>query len=71
MTLHNIFITKKGEVKLSLPTLFTIQADSFRNQYIEESSVGHKMNREIGLILLEASSLSFEDSIKMMETNYT
>lgn len=29
------------------------------------------MNREIGLILLEASSLSFEDSIKMMETNYT
>ncbi|CAD8080663.1 unnamed protein product [Paramecium primaurelia] len=71
LTLHNIFITKKGYIKLSLHTLFLINANNFKNLYIEESQYSHKINKEIGLILLEASCLSFEDSIKVMDMYYS
>ncbi|CAD8181464.1 unnamed protein product [Paramecium pentaurelia] len=71
LTLHNIFITKKGYIKLSLHTLFLINSNNFKNLYIEESQYSHKINKEIGLILLEASCLSFEDSIKVMDMYYS
>ncbi|CAK87452.1 unnamed protein product (macronuclear) [Paramecium tetraurelia] len=71
LTLHNIFITKKGHIKLSLHTLFLINATNFKNQYIEESQYSHKISKEIGLVLLEASCLSFEDSIKVMDMQYS
>ncbi|CAD8101254.1 unnamed protein product [Paramecium sonneborni] len=71
LTLHNIFITKQGHIKLCLHTLFLINANSFKNLYIEESQYSHKISKEIGLILLEASCLSFEDSIKVMDMYYS
>ncbi|CAD8152102.1 unnamed protein product [Paramecium octaurelia] len=71
LNLHNIFITKKGHIKLSLHIQFLINTNSFKNLYIEESQYSHKISKEIGLILLDASCLSFEDSIKVMDMYYS